>query len=197
MVGVEEMSSIDREYKGYLLRGAMQGKVWGWKVYNKQKAGVAEGKASSREEADIALTQAVEQIIETEFASRKNGIPTAEEYQQALGAILKPEHSLWEMLKAHYEAPGKKMSSAQLADAAGYKDFTATNSQYGKLGRELCEHLNVNPPGTYPENGDPLWITILVKEDTNARDIETDHYLHEMRTEVAKALELLGIVKPK
>ena len=102
------MSSIDREYKGYLLRGAMQGKVWGWKVYNKQKAGVAEGKASSREEADIALTQAVEQIIETEFASRKNGIPTAEEYQQALGAILKPGHSLWEMLKAHYEAPGKR-----------------------------------------------------------------------------------------
>ena len=80
-------------------------------------------------------------LLKLSLLRGKVGIPTAEEYRQALGAILKPGHSLWEMLKAHYEAPGKKMSSTQLADAAGYKDFTATNSQYGKLGRELCEYL--------------------------------------------------------
>jgi hypothetical protein len=188
------MGSIDREYKGFLLRGAIKGKVWAWRVFNKQKKPVAEGEASSREEADVALAQAVEQIIATRVASRKSGIPTADEYRQALDKALKPNSRLWEMLKAHYKAPGSKMSSAQLAEAAGYKDFSATNSQYGKLGRDICEDLNVNPPGTYPESGEPLWITILVKEGTTARDLDTDHFLHEMRPEVAEALELLGIV---
>ena len=45
------------------------------------------------------------------------------------------------MLRAHYEAPGRKITATQLAQAAGFANFSAANLQYGLLGAMLFAEI--------------------------------------------------------
>ena len=123
---------------------------------------------------------------------RVNGIPTADEFVEAINSV-KPTDGQWAMLKAHYNAPDRKLTSAQLAKAANYEHFYAANTQYGTLGSNISSFLNFIPPGKY-DNGGPLWITAITKESHHNLDEDTGHFQHILRDEVAEALEIIGLV---
>jgi hypothetical protein len=95
------------------------------------------------------------------------------------------------MLKPHYRAANRKLTSKQLSEAAGFEDLGVANMQYGSLGRKVADWLNYTPPGKY-NDGTPLWITVLTVESSGWKDFETGHYEHILLDQVATALELLG-----
>ena len=150
------------------------------------------GVENTREKAFETARNLISNENSERLASRIDGVPTAEEFKEALSQV-RVSDSQWDMLKAHYNAQGKKLSSTQLATAAGYDHLSVANMQYGALGHKLADELNYQPPGKY-KNGDPLWITVLVHDSGITYEEDSGHFQHELREEVAKALELLGEV---
>ena len=162
-----------------------------WAVFDKNNNRLCLNSSESFEDAEKDAKNFISKTEETLISKRINGIPTASEYVEALTNVLTAKSKLWDMLKAHYHAPNKMMTSTQLAMSAGYKDFSAANSQYGTLGRKVSEFINFIPPGKY-NDGRPLWLTALVIEGTENFEDDTGHWKHEMRPELAEALEILG-----
>ena len=159
-------------------------------IFNHDKSLFGKGVEATEENAVKAAQALISTHNLNQQANRVNGIPTAMEFADALTAI-KPSDAHWVMLKAHYNAPGKKLTSAQLAKVAGYEHLSVANMQYGVLGHKLSDYLNYEPLGKY-KNGDPLWITILVDHAGQSFEDDTGHYKHELRDELAEALEILG-----
>ena len=159
-------------------------------VYDSQMKKFSEGISSSKEKIIEEVQNSINTQKKAMVSSRINGIPTAHEFAKAFSS-LKLSDGQWAMLKAHYNAKERKLTSSQLAEAANYEHFYAANTQYGTLGRDVCDYLDVKPPGTY-NDGNPLWITILTLENSDAFEDETGHYQHTMRQEVADALEIVG-----
>ena len=62
----------------------------------------------------------------------------SEKYKKALEEIQITDKQLL-MLEAHYNVLNKSITYLELAKSAGYEDYEAANSQYGKLGRVLGE----------------------------------------------------------
>ena len=159
-------------------------------IFAHDKSLFGKGVEASEAKAIDAARSLISQQKQLKLSERVNGIPTAEEFVEAFTAI-KPSDAQWEMLKAHYNAPGRKLTSDQLADAAGYEHMYGANTQYGLLGHKLSDYLDYMPPGKY-KDGQPLWITILVNHQGESFEDDTGYFQHEMRQEVAVALELLG-----
>jgi hypothetical protein len=159
-------------------------------VFGVDKKSIKMGSEQSYEDAIAAAKAVVTDINKERAKGRVNGIPTAEEFAEALSQV-SPTDSQWMMLKAHYRAPDRKLSSKQLSEAAGFTDLGVANMQYGSLGRKLADWLNYTPLGKY-KDGTPLWITVLTVESSESTDYETGHYEHILLDEVATALELLG-----
>ena len=162
-----------------------------WAVFDKNNNRLCLNSSETFDDAEKDAKNFISKKEETLISKRINGIPTASEYVEALTNVLTAKSKLWDMLKAHYHAPNKMMTSTQLAMSAGYKDFSAANSQYGTLGRKVSEFINFTPPGKY-NDGRPLWLTALVIEGTENFEDDTRHWKHEMRPELAEALEILG-----
>ena len=94
--------------------------------------------------------------------------PTKDEYK---GALARLYHRFSEqqqrMLDAHINAPDFRMTSTQLAEAAGYPAWQTANSQYGRIGTLLREELNFDGEGqqsavfasfSKPDSDDSEWI---------------------------------------
>lgn len=161
-----------------------------YNIFNYDKSLFGNGIQATEEAVIEAARSQISHHTLKQQANRTNGIPTAEEFAEALTAI-KPSNTQWSMLKAHYNAPGKKLTSTQLATVAGYQHLSVANIQYGVLGHKLSDYLDYEPLGKY-KNGDPLWITILVNHTGESFEDDTDHFEHEMRPELAEALEMIG-----
>ena len=161
-----------------------------YNIFNQDKSLFGKGIEATEETAIDSAKSQISQHTLKQQSNRINGIPTPKEFAEALTAV-QPSEAHWNMLKAHYNAPGRKMTSTQLAKIAGYEHLSVANMQYGVLGHKLSDYLNYEPLGKY-KNGDPLWITILVHHDGESFEDDTGHYKHELRTEVADALEILG-----
>ena len=69
-------------------------------------------------------------------ARRAPHIGTVTDYVNAFMSLDIAESRL-AMLKAHAKAPQQIMSLQQLADAAGYKDYSAATLQYGTLAKDI------------------------------------------------------------
>jgi hypothetical protein len=106
--------------------------------------------------------------------------PDVDTYKNAFSAIsdrLTPEQR--EMLRKHYESPACLLTSTELANAGGYDNFEAANSQYGRVGALVAAETGFRPGqasssiATFykPESGEWRW---------------------ELRPQVVKALEELG-----
>jgi predicted HNH restriction endonuclease len=94
------------------------------------------------------------------------------------------------MLCAHYLAPDQIITSTQLATAANYKGYQAANLWYGKLGKAIALKLNTTPDHSY-DDGTPIWTFMLADGWRTGYENEWEWRL---RPEVAKAIELIGIV---
>ena len=159
-------------------------------IFDENNNPVGRGSSISLDEATEQAENAISLSKLESAKKRTNGIPTADEFTKALNHLNLPSGH-WNMLKAHYRAPQRKLTSFQLEEAAGYKHFSAANSQYGTLGRKIAEFLGVMPEGTYA-NGEPLWITILTNANSESLEKDTGYYQHILRDEVATALENVG-----
>ena len=95
------------------------------------------------------------------------------------------------MLKAHAEAPGQKLSTLQLARAAGSKTPQRTHAAYGRLGHALARILD---PRTRRLSGsDKIWTRYLGEDK---RDPKTNVVVWKLNSEVTKALNHLGWASP-
>lgn len=86
------------------------------------------------------------------------------------------------MLVTHRRADDRKLTAAELAEAAGWKTATSATTHYSKLGKEVAERLDLKVDGTDKAS----WTSTLA-----ALDPETDQL--QMHEEVALALDALNI----
>jgi hypothetical protein len=77
-------------------------------------------------------------------------MPTSEDFQRAF-VLLQADTSTpkvangFAMLKANYRSPGKTISAARLAQAAGYQSFSTANEQYGSFAHKVADILSYEP----------------------------------------------------
>jgi hypothetical protein len=93
-----------------------------------------------------------------------------------------------EMLRAHYRAPGQRLTAPELAKAAGYRHYAYANRWYGQIGRELYGS-DPSRIERWTATGAPVFTTMLTSDVTQPGDANR---VWELRPEVARALELLG-----
>lgn len=75
-------------------------------------------------------------------------VPTQAEFQAALSGLggSQVSEAQMRMLLAHAHAGDKGLTASELAEAAGYVDYSAANLQYGKLGAEIAAYLGAPLP---------------------------------------------------
>jgi hypothetical protein len=93
-----------------------------------------------------------------------------------------------DILRFQFLAPDRTITSAQLAAQMKYKDWSAANLWYGKLGVLIAEALNYTPPKRAKGKA-KFWSTISTSGGT-AED--TEHSQFVMRPEFAQAIIDLG-----
>lgn len=95
-----------------------------------------------------------------------------------------------EMLRAHYRAAGRRLTATGLAQAAGCRHYAYANRWYGQMGREL---YGVAPTriDRWTAAGAPVFTTMLAADVTQPGNPER---VWELRPDVARAAELLGLV---
>lgn len=109
--------------------------------------------------------------------------PTSLAYAKGFAAIapLHPNHLA--LLRVHYGAPNRTRTATQLAEGVGYENFSAVNLQYGLLASRLGEAMEFADAD----------LSLLV-EFTEPHTHNNEHWILQMRPEVAAALEKLGWV---
>ncbi|SAL07827.1 hypothetical protein AWB81_08327 [Caballeronia arationis] len=180
-----------REYRGFTLvakQGSAGARCWAWRdgkpVHKVEGVDVSAAMQNARRAVDAEAGTAV-----------GDGDVGAQAYARALQAILpKLSAGQIQMLQAHYRAPDRVMSASELAQAAGYANFSAANLQYGNLGKALHEHH----PVVLPERGDGTPIYTFALADGMDRDIrpteEDSHWRWRMLPSLAFALRAVGLV---
>ena len=112
---------------------------------------------------------------------RAANIGTIEGYMEAF-KVIKFSKARRLMLITHRRADDRKLTAAELADAAGWKTATSATTHYSKLGKEVAERLDLKIDGT----DKAAWTSALAVIDP-----ETDQL--QMHEEVALALDALHI----
>lgn len=138
-----------------------------------------------------AIRLELDAVNSRRLGERVDGIPSAAEFAAALerlGRKVGKHH--WLMLRAHYHARDRALTAAQLAEAAGYEDYSVANEKYGKLARALAEELDYTPQAR--DDGTPMWTTTIATGERDAEDGPAFRW--RLRDEVAAALEALNAV---
>ena len=114
---------------------------------------------------------------------------TTDDYRRALEAIdpsLTPGHRA--MLRAHYNAPCRDLTAAQLAAAAEYIDYREANLQYAAIGKKIADYLDVDPPA-HRSGGEPF-CTAMIADGYWTQGDEDDNWHWIMLPQVVAALPL-------
>ncbi|BCZ84396.1 hypothetical protein [Paraburkholderia terrae] len=142
---------------------------------------------------------ATQRAIDEEFGTpQREGAEADTAYTEALVAVL-PSLTAAQirMLQAHYCAPDRTMTAAQLAAAAGYTSYSGANLQYGIIGRAILEQhpLDVRKR----QDGTPIFTFALADEGAPEQhaDFDAAEWKWKMLPALAHALRVLGIVSDK
>ena len=100
-----------------------------------------------------------------------------------------------DMLRAQYESENHTITAARLAKSVGYKNYSAANLQYGRLGHELADAIGYTPPNR--EDGSPMWFFCLSTGNEASEKTMDGQYEFVMRKELAEALEELEWLESK
>lgn len=122
-----------------------------------------------------------EKLGERREERRQSNIGTVDGYVEVF-KVIKFSKSRRLMLVAHRRAEDRKMTPAELAEAAGWKTHTSATTHYAKLGKEVAERLDLKVDGT----DKAAWTSAVASLDP-----ETDEL--QMHEEVALALDALNI----
>lgn len=113
-------------------------------------------------------------------------LPSLEKYVETLSIILADApQSYRQMLDFHFHARDYEATATELAQVAGYKNYSAANLHYGKLARRVCEALEFYPP--VGNSGDPTFTYVLAK----SRKLPDEDWLWTLHPVVVQALNLL------
>jgi len=126
-------------------------------------------------------------------ASRGGREPSAEDAAVAF-------KKLWEhitdgqraMLRAHFNAPKRRMTATQLANAAGYKNHSAANLQYGLLGLRLFAEMPEELPTR--KDGTPVMTCAIATGAWPDPDAPEHEWVWEMRPHIAAGLRRAGVL---
>lgn len=183
----------------YIIRSGFNAGVWqaralrGHQVVGDTQSGDTRQAAIEAVKANLSARDAA---IRAERG--RDGSPSALEYAEAFDRIGRLPKGHEAMLDAHLKAPDHLITATQLADAAGYANWSAANLQYGKLARRLAEELDYNPP--LRDDGTPIWTYALATSPDEgdlspdrflaalARGLEEPHFEWHLRPQVAEVL---------
>lgn len=115
-------------------------------------------------------------------------IATAEKYKQALLALRDKNlpDSHFRMLRDQGRSPGSALTAIQLAEAAGFKNYNATNLQYGTLASNVGALIGYHPEKR-PDGSDIAWPALSFTD--GAGEPETGHFVFIMQPELLEALK--------
>ncbi|CAM3716361.1 hypothetical protein [Litorimonas haliclonae] len=124
--------------------------------------------------------------VDTKYQSRhkdrrKPHIGTADDYAEAFDALTLGSHEE-AMLKAHRNAPDRKLTAPDLANAAGWDGAGPANIHYGNLGRRVAEYLGLK----LTDDDDRAWTEALAEY----HEENSEWQLYE---EAAEALDKLNL----
>jgi hypothetical protein len=131
-------------------------------------------------------------LIERDSARLKcrvGGIPTAEEYLEALfrldarGEVA--EHHT-RMLRALYNAPDRTLTATELSRAAGWSSHSSANEKLGQFAKAWALEMGYTP-SEEQRDGTPVWTFALAK-DAGERS-PTGEWCWKMRCELVDCLE--------
>lgn len=122
-------------------------------------------------------------------------VPNSDEYVNTLESLQNDiSENQMLMLKHHYHAHNRTTTYTELAEVAGYPDFKSANLQYGKLGRQIGEKLNMvfAPMDEDKTDSTPFYSSAI--GSGNIYKSEDSEFQLVMHHEMAKALETLNWV---
>lgn len=190
----------EEAYGQYILKTWPRGNLW------QCRADLNGREVGEREVGDNAqgATQGMKAKLDLRDADiaggkGKDGCPSALEYAEAFARV-KMSAGQEAMLKAHLDAPDNCITATELADAAGYANWSAANLQYGLLGQAIAQDLNFNPRRR--DDGSTIWTTAIadsaghLQDDLDSgalhrsmeRREEDAHFEWTMRPQVVEAL---------
>ena len=118
-------------------------------------------------------------------------IASAQEYKQAL-LKLRDNRKLrttkyLDMLRAQYYSKDHTITSTQIAEVVGFKNYNASNLQYGTMSHEISDYLNFKPK--MASYNHPMWFFTLSIYDEEKTNNDDAHFEFIMRPELIQALE--------
>jgi hypothetical protein len=179
---------IVEKYRGYELVAALMNGTYKGKTWNPDGTKTTfEGK--SLQDVITAQRDRIDKLF-VDRANARTTSPAAVEYVRAFQKIIQDlPDSYVLMLKAHYKAPNRTITSTQLAQACSFHNYNAAVLHYGTLGSRLYEQLPMNLP-TH-KNGAPIYTFMLATGGDSDQD--KSEWEWKMRPEVADAIAQLGI----
>jgi hypothetical protein len=191
------MAVQETGYGRYIIRSWPLGQLWQARAYINERQ---IGDRQTADDSDTAVAQLKGYLDsrEAEMASGrgKDGSPSALEYAEAFDRLGKLNAGYEAMLDAHLNAPDHCITATQLAEAAGYENYSGANLHYGKLGQMLADELNYNPPTR--DDGSVIWTATIAGWDEDAeleklvraaeRREDDGHFEWIMRPQVVEAL---------
>ena len=182
-------SRIVEMYRQHQLVAALNNGKFQGRVYKKDK-NILDLEGESMAGIQTRLRDYVDTLFDSEAASRKQA--TTEEMLTAFRNILpKLNDNYLAMIRAHYHAPNRSITATLLAEAAGYDGYGSANLHYGKIGSFLYEELPMDIPKR--EGGKPIYTYMLA--DAAEKTGDEEHWVWQMRPEVAGAVQVLGLDK--
>ena len=180
---------VTDNYRNFLLVAALhKGKFRGRAYKSNDVQFEVEG--NSVQDALGLLRNRIDELLANLRKQRESQPVTSPEYVAAFKRILsRLTDGHRAMLKAHINAPGRTMTATELAEAAGYENYSAANLQYGFVGKWLYEELLC--PLSEREDGTKVYTCALATGlDEGREEVE---WRWVMKPEVASALETLGL----
>lgn len=179
-------------YRGYTIKAAKIGASARAVAFRNgqrhQAAGATVEAALTAARAWIDAERAENQANQTRDGGAVIG--SQADFEHALGTVKINARQL-AMLKAHCRAPEHTLSALELARAAGYSNHAAANSMYGRLGRDIGEAADLQPPPSEDQDVLAAWTGVLAG-DAGHRD-ENGHFLWRMHEPLVRAMQALNM----
>lgn len=176
-------------YRQYQLVSALNNRRYQGRVYKKDIK-ILDLEGDSIADVQAQLRHYVDTLFDSEAANRK--LATTDEMLTAIRNILpKLNDNYLAMIRAHYHATDRRITATLLAEAAGYDGYGSANLHYGKIGSFLYEELPMDIPKR--EGGKPIYTYMLA--DAADKKGSEEHWIWQMRPEVASAIKALGLDK--
>lgn len=197
------MSFETEKYGRYEIKSGPLKGSWAANAF-RGKTLAAQATGSSRNEAVTNVKAKLDGLDAVELSERdQEGAPSAKVYEEAFLSIGELNDGYRAMLAAHLHAPDHLISATELAEAAGYTNWSAANLHYGLLGAKVAEEIGFTPPSR--SDGSKIWTCAIARDpnldlefpDTSMlealeRKIVNQHFEWQMRPQVVAALRALG-----